>query len=285
MSYAVRNTIILLITLLVFGGAAFAYLKFVQQSEIEKLSEDLVSLNKDYQEKVQIRDQYQPLLDRYNKARDIILGYDKQLYRNNNPDDIYDYLSEINDDNLELYYDYNFQDSTIQDQYGIINSTIRGAGIYSDFVTFINKLENSALLNKVNNVSVTPAPNLGSDEFVSFSMLLSSYYQKINFEVNDSTSRFKIDPSVSIFNPFYPLILESLPPNEDNLVNIERSRILGLTSTRIFIVDQTGTTQVLKPGDKVYLGYLDKIDIKNNHATFNLDKGGIQEIFTLEVDK
>ena len=225
MSYAIRNTLILLVALLIIGGGAFAYIKFVQQTQIEELSTELESLNQDYTSKVSIRDRYQPLLEKYNKARDIVTGYDKQLYETNNPDDVYDYLSEINDINLELYYDYNFQDSVIQAQYGIIKSRIVGTGIYSDFVTFVNKIENSMLLNKIENVSITPATGEETDDYINFTMSLNSYFRKIEFDENiNGSERFRVNPSISVFNPLKPLVLSSIPINADNLINIEQSR-------------------------------------------------------------
>ncbi|HCI72230.1 MAG TPA: hypothetical protein DHV30_17180, partial [Balneola sp.] len=96
MSYAIRNSLILLVTLLIIAGAAFSYINFVQKSEIQQLTSELEALNRDFNTKTNIRDQYQPLLERFNKAKEIVQNYDKKLYSNNNPDDVYDYLSEIN---------------------------------------------------------------------------------------------------------------------------------------------------------------------------------------------
>lgn len=286
MSYALRNTLILTVTLLLIAGSAFAYIKFVQQSEIEELSKELESLNTDYTAKAQIRDEYPPLLSRYNKAKEIVLNYDKQLYLDNNPDDVYDYLSEINDENLELYYDFAFQDSVIEDKYGILNSRINGAALYSDFVTFINKIENSALLNKVSQVTIRPTRDSDSDDYIDFSLQLNSYYQKEDLQTQkDIGERFRFDPTISVFNPLKPLILKDVPSNIDELINVNSSRIIGLTSRRVFLIDQTGKTQILKPGDKVYLGYLQEINIKDREVIFNLDKGGIKELFTLEVER
>lgn len=79
MSYALRNSLILLITLLLIAGGAFSYIKFVQQAEIDQLASELESLNKDYVTKTDIRDQYPPLLERYNKAREIVQNYDKKI--------------------------------------------------------------------------------------------------------------------------------------------------------------------------------------------------------------
>lgn len=286
MSYALRNTLILLVALLLIAGGAFAYLEFVQKSQIQDLSTELESLNNDYNSKISIRDQYQPLLDRYNKARDIVMGYDKQMFDTNNPDDVYHYLSEINDVNLELYYDFNFQDSLVQDQFGVIQSRVVGTGMYSDFMTFVNKIENSVLLNKIENVSISLATNEETSDYVNFSMSLNSYYRKIQFEENtNDTERFRMNSSISVYNPLKPLVLNYIPINEDNLINIESSRLIGLTSTRVFIIDQTGETQTLKPGDKVYLGYLKEINVRQNEVIFDLDKGGIKEQFTLKVEK
>jgi len=286
MSYALRNTLILLVALLLIAGGAFTYLEFVQKSQIQDLSTELESLNNDYNSKIGIRDQYQPLLDRYNKARDIVMGYDKQMFDTNNPDDVYHYLSEINDVNLELYYDFNFQDSLVQDQYGVIQSRVVGTGMYSDFMTFVNKIENSVLLNKIENVSISLASNEETSDYVNFSMSLNSYYRKIQFEENfNDTERFRMNSSISVYNPLKPLVLNYIPINEDNLINIEGSRLIGLTSTRVFIIDQTGETQILKPGDKVYLGYLKEINVRENEVIFDLDKGGIKEQFTLKVEK
>ncbi len=286
MSYALRNSLILLVTLLLIAGAAFSYIKFVQKAEINDLTTELESLNRDYSTKTEIRDQYPPLLERYNKARDIVQNFDKKLYSSNNPDDVYDYLSEINDENLELFYDFTYQDSTSNNQYGILRSRIVGTGIYSDFVTFINKIENSLYLNKIENVSITPGVGETTQDYVNFNMTLNSYYQKITFETaEDIQQKFRIDSTISVFNPLKPLVLSAVPANTDNLTNIEQSRLIGLTSTRIFIIDQNGETQILKPGDKVYLGYLREIDSENKEVIFNLDKGGIQEIFTLKVER
>lgn len=286
MSYALRNSLILLVTLLLIAGAAFSYIKFVQKAEINDLTTELESLNRDYSTKTEIRDQYPPLLERYNKARDIVQNFDKKLYSSNNPDDVYDYLSEINDENLELFYDFTYQDSTSNNQYGILRSRIVGTGIYSDFVTFINKIENSLYLNKIENVNITPGVGEATQDYVNFNMTLNSYYQKIAFETaEDIQQKFRIDSTISVFNPLKPLVLSAVPANTDNLTNIEQSRLIGLTSTRIFIIDQNGETQILKPGDKVYLGYLREIDSESKEVIFNLDKGGIQEIFTLKVER
>tara|TARA_R110002096_G_scaffold86990_6_gene199828 strand:+ start:16097 stop:16957 length:861 start_codon:yes stop_codon:yes gene_type:complete len=286
MTYALRNTIILLITLFLFVGAAIGYVKFFQLGKISDLSSQLVSKEADYAAKQKIRNDYPALLDKYLLAKDIVLGYDKTLYPANNPDDVYNYLSQISGEGLELFYDFILVDSVKSDQYGIINSDIQGMGVYSDIVTFVNTLENSTLLNKIEKLSITPLNNDDNKEYVSFNFRLKSYYQRVSFEnginMDDSLQQ---NPNISVYNPFKPIIMSNIPLNEDNQIEIERSRLLGISGTRVFLIDQFGNTRTLKIGDKVFLGYLKSINTSKREVVFDLDKGGIKELFTLKVER
>ena len=68
MSYAVRNTIILFVTLFLLGGAGFSYLKFIQEAEIEELSKTALTKSNDLTTKQQISQSYPELKNRYDKA-------------------------------------------------------------------------------------------------------------------------------------------------------------------------------------------------------------------------
>ena len=204
---------------------------------------------------------------------------------------MYDYLNYISNssEQLRVYFDFNFVDSTAQEQYGIIRSNLNGYGNFVNVVNFINTIENSQLLNKVTALSIAPPGGNNEGEEISditFTFTLESYYERIPIQENVSrTNVLTRNEQVSVFNPFYPLIQPTVPPNTDNLVNVEQSRIIGMTASRIFIVDQGGSVQSLTVGDDVYLGSLQSIDINNKSATFNLNKGGITELVTLEIER
>lgn len=287
MSYAVRNTIILLVTLFLFVGGAFTYIKFFQESKLEKLESDHAEKLKDYNEKRATSDAYPEMNQRYEKAVAIIEGYEKALFKSNDPDDVFDYLNHISNSssNSKIFFDYNFTDSTAHNQYGIMRSSIQGYSSYTNFINFINKLENSRLLNKVVNLNLVP-PNDNELSDITFTFTVESYYERIPIQENQSSGTgIKLNEEVSLYNPFYPLIQQSLPDNEDNLINVEQSRMIGLTGSRIFIIDQDGNISSLRKGDDVYLGKLETIDLKTNTATFNLNKGGITEMVTLEIER
>lgn len=291
MSYGVRNTIILLVALLLLGGSAFAYIYFFQAPKLEQLDTTLQQKQQDYNNKKAISDAFPQLNANYQNAVSIIENYDKSLYKTPNPDDVFDYLNYISNssEQLRVYFDFNFVDSTAQDQYGIIRSNLNGYGNFVNVVNFINTIENSQLLNKVTALSlVPPGGNNEGQEItdITFNFTLESYYERIPIQENAlRTNVLTRNNQISTFNSFYPLIQPTVPPNSDNLINVEQSRIIGMTASRIFIVDQGGNVQSLAVGDDVYLGSLQSIDINNKSATFNLNKGGITELVTLEIER
>lgn len=284
MSYAVRNTIILLVTLFLIIGAGLGYAKFYQDGKIIALQDEVNRKQQDLNSKQNINNDFAELNERYETALRIINNYDKSLFQSNQPDDVYDFITEVNaDGGNQIYFDFVYSDSTPNAQYGIINSSISGFGDYAALVSFINKIENSQLLSKINDVTISPGRSDDEDNVVNFSFAMESYYQKT--QIFDSTNtEYKIleNEEISTYNPLYPLIQNSLPPNTQGLINAESSRIIGMTANRIFL-NSGGKIISLKVGDRVYLGYLSKIDFDNKTATFNLNKGGIQEVVTLEV--
>jgi|TARA_R100000963_G_C4634023_1_gene98454 Tfp pilus assembly protein PilO len=290
LSYAVRNTIILLVTLTLFVGAAFTYVKFFQLSELEDLQTAITEKQKDFNSKKATSDAFPELNQTYQRALVIVDNADKSLFKSPDPDDVYDYLNYISNSSTssKVYFDFVFMDSTRQDQYGILRADINGYGNYENVVNFINKIENSQLLNKVTGLSLTPPGGSAVEELrdITFGFTLESYYERISIQEGlQRTDQLVLDENVSTYNPFFPLIRTVIEPNEDNLVNIEQSRLIGLTGSRIFIVDQGGNVNSLRKGDNVYLGKLESIDLNSKSATFNLNKGGITELVTLEIER
>ncbi len=270
-------------------GAAYSYIQFFQVPELEQLEDTLEQKRQDYNTKRATSDAFPELNATYQQAVSIIEGADKSLFPKPDPELIYDYLNRISNSssNSKVYFNFVFVDSSAQDQYGIVRAEITGYSTYRQTVNFINKIENSQLLNKITGLTLTPpSANSGEYDDVNFSFTLQSYYQRIPIQENvERTGMLTLNESISTYNPFYPLIQQVIPANEDNLVNIEQSRLIGLTSSRVFIVDQNGDVTSLRKGDRIYLGELSSIDLNNETATFNLNKGGITELVTLEIEQ
>ena len=287
MSYAIRNTIILLATLLMIVGLGFAYFKFYVDPRIRSLTEEVATKQIDFNSKQNTSSQFPVLNERYQSALTIIANYDKALYASSKPDHVFGFLNRLNrDGGNQLSFDFVFSDTLPESDYGVIQSNLAGFGNYPALTTFVNKIENSQLLNKITAITISPGRVDDNENDVNFSITLDSYYQKTQL-FDSLVVEYKImeNPDISTYNPLYPLIQNSVPPNTEGLLNAESSRIVGITANRVFLTAQDGAVVSLQVGDKVYLGYLASINIQNKTATFNLNKGGIQEVVTLEVTR
>ena len=83
------------------------------------------------------------------------------------------------------------------------------------------------------------------------------------------------------YDIFYPLIRDKIPPNIDELLDVQTAQLLALIPDGAFITDGSGRSYVLCEGYKVWLGYLTQIDYNSNQVHFVLNKGGIIEKMTL----
>jgi hypothetical protein len=252
---------------------------------VEDLENSLVAKRNDLASKEDINIQFTELNERYQAALEVISNYDKILFSSNKPDDVFDFLNRVNaEGGNQMYYDYIYTDSVPSSEYGIIESSIAGYGRYDALTDFVNRIEHSQLLNKVSNLTISPARQDDDLHTVNFSFELESYYEKTNlFDSLGRNFSINLDEEISNYNPLFPLIQPTVQANVNGLTDIRGSRLIGMTDNRVFVRDQTGRIISLKQGDRVYLGSLVSIDLQNKKATFNLDVGGIEEVVTLEV--
>jgi hypothetical protein len=89
----------------------------------------------------------------------------------------------------------------------------------------------------------------------------------------------------TLYDAFYPLIRNEIPPNIDELLDVQGASLLALIPEGAFIADSKGNTYLIWEGEQVYLGYLTKIDYQNSRVSFILNKGGIIEKMDLELDR
>lgn len=283
MSHAIRNTLILLLVLLFIAGSGYAYIHFIQKAEIERLEGSVSTLEQEYAQKSETAELVPLLREQYEAASAFIDGFDKTIFRNSNPDEVFRFLSILNE-MANVDFNFVFRDSTVTSDYGIIESEITGQGSYRGFVTLINAIENSEPVQKVSNISVAPVGQDGGYQNVNFTFRLSSNYDSQNIFQTVRTPGVGTMETGPFHNPYYPLI-RSVEPNVDNLVNVDNSRLVGVSSNQVFIIDQDGTMKTLRPNDRVYLGRLESINARQGNATFRLNRGGIIDVVTLEVQR
>ena len=91
-------------------------------------------------------------------------------------------------------------------------------------------------------------------------------------------------PKSVLSNPFQALIQKELPPNRNNLLDVDKATLLGLIQSAAYFRDNTGRTRTLRIGDDVYLGKLTSIDPDNGTVEFTLNEGGFLRKVTLHLE-
>jgi len=165
---------------------------------------------------------------------------------------------------------------------------ISGIGTFNNLFQLVYAIEHSKELKKVSTITLTNLITTDKDGMPQFliSFNLNAYIYYAN---NDrfSTKNFVENNlnTKSVYDLFYPLIRNDIPPNVNNLLNVQGAKLLALIPEGAFLADSKGNTYLLWEGQQVYLGYLTKIDYEHNTVNFILNKGGIIEKISLSLQK
>lgn len=284
MKYSIRNTIILLLTLIIMVGGGWLYIHNRFDEEIQNTQATLNQKQIELEEVQNLADQFSVAQANYNDVIFTRMNYPKELFPSHSSSDLYNYLQEINEDISFTELNYSFSDSVLNDDHGIINATIEGEGIYRNLTNFLYRIEYSRPLIQIRSVELNNISELEKLNRVNFQINLGAFYRRGDW----TNYRADLDLSTPLgsitHNPYYPLI-RPIPPNDENLPNVEASRLIALTGRTAHIIDQTGVLKRLSVGDRVYLGQLSRINLNTNEAVFQLNRGGIMDTVTLSLSQ
>ncbi len=281
MSYALRNSVILGIVLLLLVVCGWGYLYYFKDNKIDGLQTKLAQKKKTLHKKELIAGRYPIMAASYEKASNYYKHYQKTLYPSSDQTNVYDFLERLNHGAAYNNFNFSFSDSTIHKQYGILVTDIKGIGPYRHVVNFIRGIELSKPLNKIRNVSINPVAGKLNHDSVSYKFTLKSFYDRSKLLGKPSLDiNYKVLSSVH--NPFYPIV-HTVNPNTKDKVNVAKSALIAVSSNRVFLIDQKGRMRKVKIGGSVYLGRLTHINLTAGNATFTLNEGGVIKSVTLGV--
>lgn len=284
MKYSIRNTIILLLTLIIMVGGGWLYIHNRFDEEIATTQTTLNEKQAELEEVQNLASQFSAAQANYNDVIFTRMNYPKELFPSHSSSDLYNYLQEINEDISFTGLNYSFSDSVLNEDHGLINATIEGEGNYSNLTNYLYRIEYSRPLIQIRSVQLNNISELERLNRVNFQVSLSALYRRGDWtnyraDLNTSTPLGYIE-----HNPYYPLI-RPIPPNDENLPDVEASRLIALTGKTAHIIDQTGVLKRLSIGDRVYLGRLGNINLDDREAVFQLNRGGIADTVTLTLSQ
>ena len=279
------SVLALLIIILVAGGI---YIFVVQHGDISERQEKLAELNKNVYDPVELENRYHELERRSAELDSILANRKFNIPQNVSSIKFYNFVNNIvanfpKETTVNIEYLRQAPDK----EFFFHEYKLTGGGNYNDVYKMIYAIEQSKELKKIDKLSLSNLVKTDDEVplfLVNFELIAQVYFS--------SDSRFApaefVENNLStgpIYDAFYPLIRNEIPPNVDNLLDVQGARLLALIPEGAFVADNKGNTYLVWEGEQVYLGYLTKIDYDNNTVSFILNKGGIIEQVTLQLDR
>jgi hypothetical protein len=289
MNRKTKNTIalvVLLILLLLFGGL---YILIFQRSTLIKDRKKLESLKANHYNTDQLNLQYYDLQKKAAKLDSVLAQRKFNIPQNLSSISFFNFINKISTNfSSNTQINVEFSDQKKDKEFYYYEYKLTGNGDFNDLYKLIYAIEQSKELKKIKTVTLSnyiSAQKDGTSNFlVSFAILADVYFADNN---RFSTTEF-VENNLNakqVYDIFYPLIRTQIPPNSDNLLDVQGAKLLALIPEGAFIADIKGSTYLLWEGQQVYLGYLTKIDYDHNTVSFILNKGGIIEKVDLSLEK
>jgi len=289
MNRKLKNTLALvaILLLIIIGGSIFSF--FVQKGKIDEKTKELNSLNANTSNTEDLLTKLDNLKSRAAELDSIL-----SLRKFNIPvgllqSDFYDFVNKVSFNFApDSYVNIEYADLVIQAHYNYFTYKLSGTAYFNDVYKLIYAIEQSKSLKKILTCSFKNFVSVDDEGvahyYVNYTFKVAVYFSADDQYASAVTKENRLVPN-PIYDIFYPLIRNEIPPNIDDLLDVQAAQLLALIPEGAFIADSKGVTYLLWEGDQVYLGYLTEIDYDKNEVHFVLNKGGIIEKVTLELDK
>ena len=288
MSYAIRNTLVLFIVLLILLGGGWGWLNFQYGDSLSKLDAQLEIKEARVIHLETILADYDYMQDKLTTTLRRWEFYPKVLLQENSIHETYRYLESISSQRAS--FDYEFKLSSIENKGDIVyaNYRLKGIGRYSNIYRFIHYLENSKPLYKIESLELSrPSGSRSSQGDVDVTLKFKGMFatdEKADLTREGNQFELASANFSSGYDPFKPFILNILPPNTENLLEIERAKVIAIMKGVAYIQGRSGEMKTMRVGDRVYLGVLEKIDLRKREVVFTMNRGGIFEKETLRLE-
>jgi ribulose bisphosphate carboxylase small subunit len=289
MDRKLKNTFALLGIIVGILVVGFAFILIFQKPKIKKKTKEYDNLKAtEYDTKLLT----QQLQEKEKQARvlDSILAARKfNIPKNLAPIRFYEFMNQVarllsEDATLNVEYQEKKQDKN----FFYYEYKLSGIGTYNDVYQVIYAVEQSKELKKISNINLSNYVSADADKvsvyLVQYNLTVGVYFSD-NDRFTSSESYENELRAPKQYDIFYPLILTTIPPNIDELLDVQGARLLAIIPEGAFLSDIKGESFLLSEGDKVYLGYMTQIDRKNNRVKFILNKGGIIESVEIPLEK
>ena len=288
MRYAMRNTLILGVLWILVVITGFLYERH--------RSKELVRLKHQDQQATAKLGEISAYLAIYDGVKETLARLQERwqnrsrfLMTEDSPGQTFSYLNEILDfPEASITFDFTFLGRVDSTKYSQNSYALTGEGDFRNLYNFIWYIEQGQPFYAISDLEIQgdaglrpPDEDYDGDR-VKFDMTLVGCFSP----KSQVTENFYIQDMVAPmpnFNSFRPLIQDVLAPNKSGLFEVEGAILRGLGYQEAFLVDRGGKFHILQEGDRVFHGFLSRVDLDRNRVEFTLDKGGIPEKIVMDV--
>ncbi|MCH8494628.1 MAG: hypothetical protein LAT57_03230 [Balneolales bacterium] len=284
MSYALRNTLILLATLLIMIGGSWLFLNYKFVSELEAQGVQVERKEAELQRLSASADNFLLVQERHARIKYEFENHSKELLEDNSLATVFDFLRSINRGLSYTTMNFALRDSVRNNDHGIIRVRIDGEATYRGLFNFLTIMEQSSPIVRVTDLRLAP---MGREADVLSRVryeLNADFYYARGTTTTDSEIVISDNISTYMHNPFYALI-HQIPDNLQELPDVDASRLVGLVRNGAYILNQRNQMEFLQIGDPVYLGTLQSVNMNERTAAFRLDRGGIRDVVVLRINE
>jgi hypothetical protein len=219
------------------------------------------------------------------------------------------YLNTLTQSGFDLF-DIEVEGTQRRSDYNFHTLHVTGRGYYVNLYRFIWDIENNRDFYRIRDLTLDHMDLVEDDAetgnprmqiMVSFDLYLDAYFggpegmsapqmmmvgiegEPVALPSNLPPVPMDVLPSQRpALNPFFPIVMEELPPNTYNLVDVETAELIAIADNEAVFSDDQGYRKLAVGGD-VYLGQIVSIDPREERVVARLNKGGIIDEVTLEL--
>ena len=298
MSNEILNTLVLVALLAVVGGAGYYVTGKQQPAELQRLEEEESLLR---QREADLATLVAEQAASAQEAEDVLRQWNaryKILPDRITSPEIVRYFNQLTSSGFRAF-DIALSGTTREASFSKLTYNITGRAYFGALYRFIWNVENGRGLYHVRDLQVegiTENIPMGGPldeselerpvQMVEFSMTIDVFFAGFE-EMSAPDSLIQLPDGVfpqrnPAGNPFYPAVLAQVPPNVDNLVDVEQDSLISVVGgSAVFL--RGLETRTLQPGSRVYLGRITRVDPVEARVVAELNKGGIRQRVELDL--
>jgi hypothetical protein len=282
MNNKTRNSLILFFLLLAIFIVGNIFLKNVK-TELDTAMQTNQELNKKLSESSAVEDRKDEMIRKLETFKQAKLGENKVLREKDNSTITFDYFVRLCKRFANnLRFDFSLSKSVSNNKSNYNEYLINGNSSLMNLQKFILNLEQQKAIYTVEELAIANRNSVKSDS-VEFSLKINAYYDKSGSPY-DKLSLSYLPYHFYRFNYFRPTMeIEEQATADPNLLNVKKSKLIGLTHNKAFLKESNGIINILSVGDPVAYGKLSFIDTENQQVTFELEIYNKQQIYKMSL--